>query len=255
MSFTRITKGNVKGIGAGVSLTYANGNNIKDAKPGWTIETDGHGVITGRATFKSDGSKVIGQNQTHPADPRLKSFKSSTVADPDGTYSVTVDYIGIENGVRSEVVLSAEHSLSTAKIESHPKFNDLATADNGYDSNKKEWGTTKKGDKIVDPKNLKGTTGYLAPEIGISGFFYTSQSGDIKSLYKQVGYAYEAIQGIDNSLFEGLANATTNKTKQWLVTGCSFEKLHDTLYKVKFTARLSKECWNNDIYSPGSSKK
>ena len=46
MSFTEITKGNFRGLGAG-SINTKN----PELQPNYSVEFDGYGLITGRATF------------------------------------------------------------------------------------------------------------------------------------------------------------------------------------------------------------
>jgi hypothetical protein len=92
------------------------GNSLtsKKLQPGWTIEDDGFGLLTCRATY------IVSQNTEYGAagsgliakapkrgdifenDPRLVCHKASSSMNSNGLQVITAEYCGIANGSRTD---------------------------------------------------------------------------------------------------------------------------------------------------------
>ena len=113
------------------------GNDLESGvlQPGYTIENDGYGLLTCRATYKFDTSIMLpppatklARGEAFEKDSRLKLHKWSVTYNSAKVATVTGDYVGIDNnqpGTTSAWTRPNCHGddgLSTEKIETHPNF-------------------------------------------------------------------------------------------------------------------------------------
>jgi hypothetical protein len=110
-----------------------NGNSLITAmlQPGWTSTSDGFGLITINATFKSDqdgGFDPFVRGSAFPVSSYsyCKSHKGSISWDSLGIATLKVDYVGIDpninGGARTNANTSVANGLSAENITSHPNF-------------------------------------------------------------------------------------------------------------------------------------
>lgn len=99
---------------------------------GWTSTSDGFGLITINATFKSDRNTgtfapfVRGTAFPSSGYSYCKSHKGSISWDSLGIATLKVDYVGIDptvnSGVRTKANTSVANGLTAEHITSHPNF-------------------------------------------------------------------------------------------------------------------------------------
>jgi hypothetical protein len=101
-------------------------------QPGWTTTSDGYGLITISATFKTDRTSgtfapfVRGTAFPVSSYSYCKSHKGSISWDSLGIATLKVDYVGIDPSINSGVITNANttvaNGLSAEHITSHPNF-------------------------------------------------------------------------------------------------------------------------------------
>ena len=119
----------------------ATGNNLTTDKiqPGWTVVTDGFGLVTASATYKLDWAASAaaltarGTAFGQAGYTYLKAHKASISFDNLQYQTVKVDYVGIDptvnTGTRTNANTSAANGLTAENITTHPNF---FTAAAGY---------------------------------------------------------------------------------------------------------------------------
>jgi hypothetical protein len=119
----------------------ATGNNLTTDKiqPGWTVVTDGFGLVTASATYKLDWAvsaaslTARGTAFGQAGYAYLKAHKASISLDSLQYQTVKVDYVGIDptvnGGTRTNANTSAANGLTAENITTHPNF---FTAAAGY---------------------------------------------------------------------------------------------------------------------------
>lgn len=108
-------------------------------QPGWTVMTDGFGLVTSTVTYKIDQSTnpatytARGTAFTDPAYSYLKAHKASVSFDNLHYATMKIDYVGIDptinGGVMTEANTSVANGLTAENITAHPNF---FTAASGY---------------------------------------------------------------------------------------------------------------------------
>jgi hypothetical protein len=118
-------------------IKYGDDLNTKKVQPGWTIESDGFGLLQSSVTFKlkrgdshlGNFSNEFARGDAHP-DPAysayLKLFRASLVCDKTDVLTIRADYCGIDPG-RSEIGYTNPQVMMTSaaaseSIQSHPNF-------------------------------------------------------------------------------------------------------------------------------------
>jgi hypothetical protein len=226
-----------------------------EAQPDWMIENDGYGLLTSRITFKCDADNVSSRPKAgaaHPADDRLKCFKSSYVVNASNIATITAEYIGIDEGTYTKMQISGDVALNTASIELHPKFNTgnvgetgKPLKDLGWDDAAKEFSGSN-ADAIK--YGLAGVKSFYSPDIQISGQFYTNNTEVVTITQKMVGKTFDKIPNVADYLVPAIGVSISKYHDRFcLVTGMSYEN-YNTVYKVKFTFRLAGGGWHNLIY-------
>jgi hypothetical protein len=111
----------------------ANGKTLLTAEiqPGWTVQSDGFGLITSTTTYKADYAASIApyeRGQPHPDTfySYLKAHKYQIGWDNLRYKTIKVDYVGIDpdvnGGVRTLANTSVANGLTAENITTHPNF-------------------------------------------------------------------------------------------------------------------------------------
>jgi hypothetical protein len=190
---------------------------------GYSIENDGYGLLTCKATYKADKARAanaIKRGDTFQPDARLKCHKVSVAYGPLDVATITADYCGIADGDWTEPNVSGTATLSAEPLTSHPNFfkpagygiagpppytscpspdgmntpafkgiNGAIFGNDGQAPNlplfKGFFGTTTNAEK-----KLYKRTSYLAPVSSFNGILYTTKSANVVNLRKYVGVAF-----------------------------------------------------------------
>jgi hypothetical protein len=153
------------------------GNNLTSpqTQPGWTVMSDGFGLMTATVTYKQDWSAnpntliARGTPLDFAGYTYLKAHKGSFSHDSLNYMTVKVDYVGIDPNVNSgawtNANTSAANGLTAQSITSHPAFF-TATAPFSEDI----------AGPITAPNYTEDTTGEFAPKVG-DGYGYLGKNG------------------------------------------------------------------------------
>ena len=207
------------------------GNDLESGvlQANYTIENDGYGLLTCRATYKIDTAIVtpippsrFARGSDFEKDTRLKLHKWSVTYNTAQVSTVVGDYVGIEEGEFTRPNCHGDDGLSTEKIETHPNFFEV-TVGNSTDpiaGKQSTWhpspnnlaqggvnlmegnnGATfqpaseaGKGGKFLGFYNENypeyyGKTSYLAPTTVFTGIVYTTNAANVNTMRKMVGAA------------------------------------------------------------------
>lgn len=234
-----VTKGNIPGL---------------ELQPGWSIENDGHGLLTSRLTFRCEKSSVGNRPKkldAHPEDNRLLCHRSSYTS--DGAWAtVTSEYVGLESGTYTEIQWAADFAGSTQPIQAHPNFTKVTFGgltkplkEMGWDSNAQFYPET---NAEAESLGLVGIRQFIAPEMGVSGIFYTTDKAWLQKWVDGTGKTFTALPG-DSSvvLISTFVPVSANHDRKALLTGVSYE-MFAHVYKVSFQAKVATGGWHKYIY-------
>ena len=250
MAYTEITKGDFRGTGAS-SINTKN----PELQPNYSVEFDGYGLITGRATFVCNASaanaRTPKRGDVFPGtEKRLYCHRSSYTINGNNLATITAEYCGIENGNQSKMVLRGDTGLSTESIKSHKDFKDVlqpkgwvvasqafVEGDTGSNSDADDW-------------KLTGVKSYVRANIQIQGSFYTSNKQLLTYYIASVGKTFSSIKDADFSIYNGCFEADSEyHTQPGMVTNVSHEEF-GKLYKVNVSFRIAQGGWHDLIYKP-----
>jgi len=101
-----------------------------EIQPGWTVQSDGFGLITSTTTYKADLAAPItsyerGQPHPDPFYSFLKAHKYQISWDNLRYKTIKVDYVGVDpdvGGVRTLANTSVANGLTAENITTHPNF-------------------------------------------------------------------------------------------------------------------------------------
>ena len=251
MSFTQITKGKFNGSGGATSLDTKN----PALQPNYSVEFDGYGLITGRATFTCTAgaapSRTPKRGDVFPGrEKRLYCHRASYTINGNNLATVTAEYCGIESGNQTKMVLHGDTGLSTESIKSHKDFKDVLQP--------KGWSITAQAfvegddydDSLADVNFLTGVKSYLKANIQIQGTFYTSNKELLTYYIAGVGKTFTSIKDADFSIYNGCYDAdSTFHDKPGMITNVSHEEFGN-LYKVNVSFRIAQGGWHRLIYKP-----
>ena len=251
MSFTQITKGKFNGSGGATSLDTKN----PALQPNYSVEFDGYGLITGRATFTCTASaapsRTPKRGDVFPGrEKRLYCHRASYTINGNNLATVTAEYCGIESGNQTKMVLHGDTGLSTESIKSHKDFKDVLQP--------KGWSITAQAfvegddydDSLADVNFLTGVKSYLRANIQIQGTFYTSNKELLTYYIAGVGKTFKSIKDADFSIYNGCYDAdSTFHDKPGMITNVSHEEFGN-LYKVNVSFRIAQGGWHRLIYKP-----
>lgn len=228
-----------------------------ELQPGWSIENDGHGLLTSRLTFRCEKTSVSNRPAklaAHPEDFRLLCHRSSYTM--DGAWAtVTSEYVGLESGTYTEIQWSADFSGSTQPIQSHPNFvnakfqTSTPLVDLGWDSAAQVFPET---NATAESNGLLGIRSYIAPEMSVNGIFYTTDKAWLQKWADGVGKTFTALPG-DSSvvLISAFVPVSAYHDRKALLTGLTYE-LFANVYKVSFQAKVATGGWHRYIYDRAS---
>lgn len=123
------------------------GNNLlaKTLQPGWTVESDGFGLLQSRCIYKMDTEKAIdvfavsqfNRGDSHPiADySNLKLYKASYVTEKGGVSTITAEYCGVDQYLHPDGLTDPQCAMvgssASEDIAHHPNFIRLNCVTNG----------------------------------------------------------------------------------------------------------------------------
>jgi len=252
-------------------------------QPGWTAEEDGFGLLTSRLTFvighgSDDQSAPISQapkrGDSHPKDVRMSCHRASTTYNQNGLAVVVAEYIGIANGNSTIPEVSGRGNMSTDPITTHPKFVEKIGGTKEEPKNgaifSESTGLFINFDRVPPgtPNSngdvagfiKTGVRSYLNPGFGITGHFYTKDTGVAKSLKEQMGRSSGTGSYGGVNLLGGLSGLGTSESiwgkwttkeevPQLLLTGVAID-FFGTVVKVSYDLTFAKDGWDYDIYEP-----
>ena len=251
---------------------------------GYSIENDGYGLLTCKATYKankSSAANAIKRGDVFKPDGRLKCHKVSVAYGPLDVATITADYCGIAEGDWTEPNVSGTATLSAEPLTSHPNFfkasgygiagpapytscpspdgtntpsfagiNGAIFGNDGVNKNPLFKGFF--GINTNEEKKLYKRTSYLSPVSSFNGVLYTTKSGNVVTLRKYVGVAFSgrAPEGYRFLLpaYMGDSIQAKDETPQLLLSNVSFED-YGILYKISYEIRFNREGYLNEVYS------
>lgn len=256
-------------------ITKGNQLNSLVLQSGWSVEDDGFGLLTCRATYiQSHGNTASTRagtvsdvlktapkrGDTFPKDERLTCHRASSSANSNGILVVTAEYVGITAGTMTIPEVTGAGSMSTEPISTHPKFTTFA----GTVSAPKNGATFSPDgafDKFTEhtpPRDKYGVKSYLNAGFSINGTFYTKDIGLASALKASMGKSSDTgyfnnvnllgdLSGIGPSWNGvGLFQAE-NQAPQLLLTGIKLE-FYGVLVKVGYDITFATDGWDIDIY-------
>ena len=247
---------------------------------GYTIENDGYGLLTCKATYKADNAKAasaIKRGDVFKPDGRLKCHKVSVAFGPLDVATITADYCGIEAGDWTEPNVSGSATLSTEPLSSHPNFFTKIAGPSPYTATSSPDGTNKPafkglngaifGNDGVAPnqplflgffgtvtdeeKKLYKRTAYLSPVSSFNGVLYTTKAANVVTIRKYVGSSFSgrAPYGYRFLLpaYLGDTFEAKDETDQLLLSSVNFED-YGMLYKISYEIRFNREGYSREVY-------
>lgn len=250
MAFTEITKGNFRGTGAS-SINTKN----PQLQPNYSVEFDGYGLITGRATFTCTASaapsRTPKRGDVFPGrEKRLYCHRASYTITGNNLATITAEYCGIESGTQTKMVLRGDTGLSTESIKSHKNFQSVLQG-LGWDSKTQMFSEGTPGNPSDADKNkLTGVKSYVRANIQIQGTFYTSNKTLLSYYIASVGKTFSSIADADFSIYNGCYSPDSQfHDMPGMVTNVSHEEFGN-LFKVNVSLRIAQGGWHNKIYFP-----
>jgi hypothetical protein len=250
MAFTEITKGNFRGTGAS-SINTKN----PELQPNYSVEFDGYGLITGRATFVCNASaakaRTPKRGDVFPgSEKRLYCHRASYTINSNNLATITAEYCGLENGTKTTMVLRGDTGLSTESIKSHKNFQSVLQP-LGWDTTKQMFiEGTPANPSTADNNKLTGVKSFVRANIQIQGTFYTSDKSLLTYYIAAVGKTFSSVKEADFSIYNGCFVADSKfHTLPGMVTNVSHEEF-GKLYKVNVSFRIAQGGWHNLIYFP-----
>jgi hypothetical protein len=164
-----------------------NGNDLITPllQPGWKVQGDGYGLMTGTCVFKSDqngsfSAAVIGSSHPDSSYTYMKAHKVGVSYDSLGLATLTVEYVGIDvtytGGAYTKPQMVSSNSLGSENITSHVNFFNNVS---GYSDVIAGVGTG----TLTAPKYLESDMG---PTVSKNGIPVKSFTGDNGSCFERV---------------------------------------------------------------------
>ena len=253
MSFTEITKGNFRGTG-GTTISTKN----PQLQPNYSVEFDGYGLITGRATFTCTAgaapSRTPKRGDVFPGrEKRLYCHRASYTIGTNNLATITAEYCGIESGTQTKMVLRGDTGLSTESIKSHKDFKTILQP-KGWSIDKQSFieGPEVGPPSLADQYFLTGVKSFVRANIQIQGSFYTSNQALLTYYIAAVGKTFTSIKDADFSIYNGCFDADSiYHDKPGMVTNVSHEEFGN-LFKVNVSLRIAQGGWHRLIYKPAA---
>jgi hypothetical protein len=245
-------------------------------QPGWTIEDDGFGLLTARATYVISqdtdygvaGAQVVAKapkrGDYFENDPRLVCHRSSSSINSNGLQVITADYCGISSGNMTSPQVSGRGATTTEPIQRHPWFVKFIAGTKASPLNGAEFNDDGSFKVFAEPTNKKfGLKSYYSPAFTISGFFYTSDITVAKKLKDAqcLSSTDGKWAGIDLlSGFKALGSTwgtsvpyfmAADESPQLLLTSMSLE-YYGNLFKVSYEILVAVDGLDYEVYPFGS---
>lgn len=244
-------------------------------QPGWSVEDNGFGLLTCRATYiQSHGNTAATKagdvkdalkaapvrGDKFPKDERLTCHRASSSANSNGILVVTAEYVGITAGSMTIPEVTGAGSMSTEPIASHPKFSAFAgtmsSPLNGATFSPD--GAFDKFTEHTPPRDKYGVKSYLNAGFSINGTFYTTDIGLASSLKASMGKSSDTGYFNNVNLLGDLSAIgpswngvglfqAENEAPQLLLTGIRLE-FYGLLVKVSYDITFATYGWDVDIY-------
>jgi len=130
-------------------IDYGNDLLTKTLQPGWTVESDGFGLLQSRCMFKMDTEKAqtvfavsqFNRGDSHPKSgdyPTLKLYKASYVTDKGGVATITAEYCGVDAFLHPDGITDTQCAMvgssASEDIAHHPNFIRLNCISNGLNN-------------------------------------------------------------------------------------------------------------------------
>lgn len=249
-------------------------------QPGYSIENDGYGLLTCKATYKVDKARAanaIKRGDIFQPDARLTCHKVSVAYGALDVATITADYCGIANGDWTEPNISGSSTLSTEPLSSHPEFFTKIAGAAPYTSTPSPDGTNTPafaglngaifgndgqspnkplfkgffGTTTDTEKKLYKRTAYLAPTSSFNGVLYTTKAANVTTIRGYVGKTMKnrGPQGYRYLLpaYLGDTFEAKDETDQLLIASVNFED-YGTLYKISYELRFNREGYPREVY-------
>ena len=267
------------------------GNNLGAAlqQPGGKVSDDGYGLLTATVVYKVDESAIAGnpilvRGSNCPIESNCKCHRYGYSVDSLGIATVTVDYVGIADGLEyTDPQITGSQGLTSEHITTHPNFFETA-GDLGFSTDPIagvgtgslstpnyaaiagtnpveyqgrngatfELATGRKflGFKKPEFKDFYGKTSYLAPQCSLSGVIYTSVSSFVNNMRNTVGKTSGTGSFATKQLVPTYMGTsfTVGGRNQLLLSQVSFEDF-GLLYKVQYELRFNREGYNAAVYA------
>jgi hypothetical protein len=190
-------------------IDYGNAMVNAILQPGWKVQGDGYGLMTGTCVFKSDQDgnfnvAVIGSSHPNSSYSYMKAHKVGVSYDALNIATITVDYVGIDSSYTGSNYtlpqMVASNSLGSENITTHINFLDQAA---GWEGPIAGRGSAGPGETPNYPESdlgptVKGPTGApVKSRIGDNGACFEKQSGGrfigfvdptVRELYGKTNY-------------------------------------------------------------------
>lgn len=250
------------------------GNQLSSAvlQPGWTIEDDGFGLLTCRATYVVgqdtnygvSGAQVVAKaprrGDTFENDPRLICHRASSSVNSNGLQVITAEYCGISAGNKTNVNVSGRGATSTEPIQRHPSFVSVIGGTSGSEKNGAKYDANGLLLGFGDTANKKyGLKSYYAPTFSITGHFYTSDISvgatlkDLQCTSSATGKwgSIDLLSDL-NALAPSWGTSVSywmaaDESPQLLLTNVSLEP-YGKLFKVSYDILVAVDGLDTDVY-------
>jgi hypothetical protein len=190
-------------------IDYGNAMVNAILQPGWKVQGDGYGLMTGTCVFKSDQDgnfnvAVIGSSHPDSSYTYMKAHKVGVTYDALNIATITVEYVGVDSAYtgsnNSLPQMIASNSLGSENITTHINFLDQAAGWVGPIAGR---GTAAPGATPVYPESdlgptVKGPTGApVKSRIGANGACFEKVAGGrfigfvdptVRELYGKTNY-------------------------------------------------------------------
>ena len=177
-------------------------------QPGWKVQGDGFGLMTGTCVFKSDrlgnfNGAVIGSSLPNSSYNYMKAHKVGVTYDALNIATITVDYVGIDTAYTgrnyTNPQMVASNSLGSENITTHVNFLEQAA---GWEGPIAGVGTGTPGapnyqESDIGPTVKNATGAPVKSRIGMNGACFEKASGGrfigfvdprVRELYGKTNY-------------------------------------------------------------------
>lgn len=244
-------------------------------QPGWTVQADGYGLWTGRASFfvDSESGWTVNRGDAFPISDyngvlfAQKVVRTNQKLDVD---VITVEYVGLSTPGSTFLSLpnvTSSNGLTSEHISTHPQFfatggiagpkpfgaSDIVPGEfkglNGAHFEKADGGKFL-GFKNPDYPLYYGKTNYLAPITSYSGVIYTNVISRVTGLRSKLGKtsgtnSFDGTQLLPTYLGSSFVKDGRN---QLLLSQVNHEDYGKDLYKIHYEIRFFADGYPEKVY-------